>query len=289
MGEVAEVRAALGGQLETEGHGILDLGWRRGGTSIQWFTDTADLRLERRFDRGRAEVGLRVASFAAGMWISPWSHGAPDPDRAQLSGYAGADARREWWGPHGTWAAADGFARYVWFVPLPDTVIEESPTPWAHVGASIGRWSPEQSVRLGVGLDARPERLSPSLTFEAKLAPQWWVAPFAEVRAGWADGADDLFATRLGGMTPYHVPLAGAAWAEFWVEDYAATRAGLRVKLGPIAPAAAVDAAVWTFPDLTALPDPPERQGAVGLAGGLGADLDPVWVGPAAAWLIDAD
>ena len=46
--------------------------------------------------------------------------------------------------------------------------------------------------------------------------------------AGVAEGTDDLTSTRLGGLNPYVVPLAGAFWGEFWVEDYAAARVGPR-------------------------------------------------------------
>src|SRR5689334_22351148 len=99
----AEVRCAVGTQIEAEGHGIFDLGWRRGETSVQLFTDTLDARTGRRWSRGRFEIGGRFAAAAAGMWITPWSHGAPDPSRAQISTSAGPDLRLERWGPHGTY------------------------------------------------------------------------------------------------------------------------------------------------------------------------------------------
>jgi hypothetical protein len=272
-----EWRAALGGQIETEGHGILDLGWRRGPTSIQLLTDTLDVRTGRTWRRGRAEVGGRVAAFAAGLWITPWSHGAPDPLRAQLAGYVGPDGRIERWGPKGTWAAAEGFARYCWFVPLPDAILEVPDTLWTHGALVVGYWDDRgRSIRLSGGVDATlpggaDTRVAPALTLEARIHPVGAVTPFGELRAGWAENQDDVIATRLGGMTPYHVPLAGAAWAEFWVEDYVATRLGLEARLGDVVPFVLIDAAVFDFPLDTTLPSPPARQSAAGV--GLGARL----------------
>jgi hypothetical protein len=52
-------------------------------------------------------------------------------------------------------------------------------------------------------------------------------------------------------MTPYHVPLAGAAWAELWVEDLLAARSTLAVQVvdgeeDRVVVHGAVDAVAWT-------------------------------------------
>jgi hypothetical protein len=49
------------------------------------------------------------------------------------------------------------------------------------------------------------------------------------LHAGSAANVDDVTATRVGGLTPYAVPLAGAAWAEFHAEDYVAFQLGPEV------------------------------------------------------------
>jgi hypothetical protein len=49
-------------------------------------------------------------------------------------------------------------------------------------------------------------------------------------------------------MTPYHVPLAGAGWAEFWVEDACAARTGLLGRAGALTAGVVLDGAVWTLP-----------------------------------------
>ncbi|MBX2796962.1 MAG: hypothetical protein KTR31_04810 [Myxococcales bacterium] len=73
-----EVRFAGGGQFESESHGILDAGIRRGPWQLQWLTDTLDARVSPQLQRGRVEVGVRLATFAAGMWITPYAGGSVD-------------------------------------------------------------------------------------------------------------------------------------------------------------------------------------------------------------------
>lgn len=74
--------------------------------------------------------------------------------------------------------------------------------------------------------------MSPRVVGEFTYSPgpregQWFaLLPRFELRAGWARGQDRVLRTRLGGLNPYVVPLAGAAWAEWLVERYVAGRAG---------------------------------------------------------------
>lgn len=272
---VAEWRAAVGGQLETQGHGILDLGWRRGPTSIQLFTDTFDLRTRTEGAHGRTTVGLRAQTFAAGMWITPWSHGAPDLTRAQTGASLGPDLRVERWLWRGTYVAVEGSSRYLVFAPLGDGTLELPDLWWTHGDLVAGGWwnDGRLAIELTGGFDVTT-RVAPYVSLVSRIHLDGNLVPLLEVRGAVASGQDDIVATRLGGLTPYHVPLAGAAWAEFWVEDYAMTRAGLQWRLGPFSLAEVVDFGVWTFPKDTTLPDPPSSQGAVGLGaiGGLQAN-----------------
>jgi hypothetical protein len=97
------------------------------------------------------------------------------------------------------------------------------------------------------------------------------LAPRVELRAGAAAGQDDLLRTRVGGLNPWVVPLAGAAWAEWWVEDYAAARLGATVGAGETGPRA-LGFRVSPFADLAAFEDDrPGADAALGLGLGLRA------------------
>jgi len=259
-----EVRVALGGQLEAASHGILDVGWRRGPLSVQWQTDTLDVRLGRTEERGSWSIGLRAASVAAGMWITPWTDGAPDLTRAQRATYIGPDVQVQRYLPNGWWVGAAGFARPHRFRPLPGSTLDVPPTSWSRAQATAGLWRDNAQARLAVGVDATTHpgdsgvRTAPHAFFDAAFTPDTKIAPILSLRAGVAAGQDEVTATRVGGMTPYHVPLAGAGWAEFWVEDFVAARAGAIAHLGPIDVSAAVDTVAWT-----------PGEGAVGLEGRL--------------------
>jgi hypothetical protein len=49
--------------------------------------------------------------------------------------------------------------------------------------------------------------------------------------ASWMWGADDLVRTRIGGLNPYSVPLAGAPWVGYLAGDFAAVDASLHVRI----------------------------------------------------------
>ena len=202
------------------------------------------------------------------MWITPWRNGAPDPVRAQRVAYLGPDVRVEHWLPHGTYVAIDGFSRYHAFAPLGDSPLE-LPDPWWTRGDVIagGWWEDGRvAIELSGGFDLT-SRVSPHAAIASRMHLSGNFVPLVEARAAVAANQDDVVATRLGGLTPYHVPLAGAAWAEFWVEDYAMTRAGLQWRLGPFSLAQVVDAGVWTYPKHTLLPDSAGQAGRGGARG----------------------
>jgi hypothetical protein len=245
----AEWRFAGGGQLEQASHGMLDVGWRKGPVSVQLFTDTLDLRLKHRMNRGQVEFGLRGAAFAADMWITPWTDGAPDPTRAQQASYVGPDVRLERWLPHGMYLATELWARWYVFTPLPGSELEVPDQGWLRLDGIAGGWWDDGhwQVRLAGGLDQTTELALPSPHASATFLahPRGRLAPLAELRLLWAHGQDDVLKTRLGGLTPYHVPLAGAAWAEFWVEDAAAARVGVVGRAGVLTVGTVLDGAVW--------------------------------------------
>lgn len=258
-----------GGQLETQSHGAIDLGWRNEAWSLQLFTDTIDARFRNEGDRGRVQVGARAGAFAANMWITPWTAGAPDLARSQRATYVGVDGEAQRYLPGGAYLGVVGFVRPHWFAPLRRSTVTVPFTLWAQGEVVVGVYRSQAQVRLSAGVDATaPGQLSPHARLEASVVGPWTLAPVAQVWAGWARNTDDITAQRLGGLTPYHVPFSGASWAEFWVEDYVVGRAALRATAGPVQIQLQVDAGRWT-PPTTTLADEPGAPGGVGL--GLGA------------------
>src|SRR4051812_22609233 len=77
-----EARGMVGGEASATAFGILDLGLRKGPLSLQLYTDPLELRYAPELAHGRYWLAARLETFAAGLMISPWSDGAPDPSRA---------------------------------------------------------------------------------------------------------------------------------------------------------------------------------------------------------------
>lgn len=236
----------LGGELSQTPAGIANVRWRHeNGLSLALITDTVDLRLERGFARGRAWVAGRVELGAAGMVHSPWTDGAPDPSRAQLGLYAGPEGGAVWHLGGGFWAGAQATARAYGFVAS-----STNPSPSANrvvltPEAIAGWWTESADLSVRAGASWSVKAFSPHLHGQLSVHPEGPVAPFFELRAGVAEGTDVVTKTRLGGLNPYVVPLAGAAWAELWVEDYAALRAGPRLWFGKSHLSVVVDSAVF--------------------------------------------
>ncbi len=230
-------RAALGGQIDADPHGIADVGLRSGDWSAELLTDTLDLRWRPEGDHGRAWVAARVATIAAGLFISPWTDGAPDPSAALRSTYGGVEAGALRYLPRGFYAGVQGSARYQAFGAMPDTTVAvPEARPVGDADLLLGLWSPDVQAWSRAGVDAWIEpgegsRIAPHVHLQATVCPIWTLAPLVELRVGAAQHQDAVTRTRLGGLNPYVVPLAGAAWAEWWVEDYLATRLGLRGRI----------------------------------------------------------
>lgn len=231
-GNVWQGRAALGGELSVTSFGIFDLGLRKGAFSIELLTDTLDVRFAPEVRSGRTWIGLRVETFAAGLMTSPWTDGAPDPGRAMVSGYAGLDGGYVRYLPAGFYAGVQASARLYWFLAMDQTTAQvPGLTPLFTGEAIVGHYTSISHLWIRAGADGELSLISPHIYVEGSLRPDLPIAPRIEVRGGWADGQDFLMRTRLGGLNPYVVPLAGAAWAEFWVQNYVALRAGPSVRV----------------------------------------------------------
>lgn len=231
----ADTFVAVGGQFDADSHAIITVVRRQGPWTVGLYTDTVEARADVEGERGRSWAALRAEGFAAGLLISPWEDGAPAPEQALISGYLGADGGTVRYTGRGTWAGVDWRARSFWFLPTQTTTIEVP--GWTNIGTVDlvgGWWSKAASIDMRLGLDLR-QWLSPHASATARWTPQRrGLRPRVHAQVGWAHRQDRLTLTRLGGLNPYVIPLAGAAWAEFLVEDYAAVQAGPELAAGNI-------------------------------------------------------
>lgn len=251
MSTPLEWHASAGGQVDADSHGIVNVGIRRGPWSVDLLTDTLQVRWDDAGDVGRGWLAVRAEGGAAGLLISPWTDGAPDPGRALLASYVGVEGGAQRYLPHGLYVGADYAFREWFFSPEADTTIA-TPDPRPVVSADLhaGYWSKPLRVWARGGVDWSPGVPGRHLAVEGVWWPETNVAPRLELRAGAGAHEDFVTKTRLGGVTPYVVPLAGAAWAEWRVEDYAAARIGgsgtvkagaWTTRVGPLADLATFD------------------------------------------------
>jgi len=270
--------AVAGGQIDADSHGDMNLGLRRGAWTLQLRTDAPELTWAPSGESGRAWITARGHAFAAAMYISPWAEGAPDPARSLRASSVGGEAGWVGYGPGGMYAGGRAAIDGVFFGAMPETTIAvPSPRAVATIDALVGLWRPGLSTWMRAGVDfASPgtdgEGLrAPHLVGELHWTPDLHVGPLAlaprvEAWAGLAAGQDDLLHARIGGVNPWVVPVAGAAWAEWWAEDYAALRAGPTLGVGEPG-ARTLGLRVSPFVDLAAFGG---GTGAKGRALGLG-------------------
>jgi hypothetical protein len=244
-----ELRATAGGQIDSESHGVVDVAVRKGPFSATIYTDTLDLRFAPESAGGRAWIAARGEALFAGLLSSRWSGGAPDPSRSMYASYAGAEGGFvRYLGP--IYLGAQGLARVYRFDGRAETRVPvPGPTPLFTVDGLIGRWTPELALWVRAGADLEGLSLAPHVQGEAVWRPSLAVAPRFELRAGWGMNQSDLTKTRAGGSNPYVVPVAGAGWAEWLVQDYVAGRLGVTwrgrwVEIGALADAAAFEGGI---------------------------------------------
>lgn len=244
-----EWRTEGGGEANADPHGILTVQIREGPMTFSLYTDTLDLRYAPEFEQGRAWFAARFQGGSAGLMMSPWTDGAKDPANALRAFYGGAEAGAIVYGPRGTWVGIQAMLRLHFFASMPKTTRYIPGSRFIATGdllAGIYRPWIDAWVRAGFDLS---EVTSPHIQGQARFtipakgeAARW--SPILEFRGGWAKNQDEVTLSRLGGLNPYVVPLAGAAWAEFWVQDYAATRVGPAFRFDPVTIAPVVDI-VW--------------------------------------------
>ncbi len=227
----ADYTLAMAAHADASPHAVLDVVVRHRDFQVGLYTDTIDARWTPSGDRGKGWLGVRGAAAAAGLMISPWQDGRPVPTSALYARYGGLEYGIQRYLRNGWYAGLEGHARMMGFGATPTTEVPvPSARPVVRIDTVVGWYRPVASVKASPGVHlapASPEAVfQPHVVAEAKLQPKWAVAPRIQMRGGWANGQDAVTRTRLGGLNPYVVPLGGAAWAEWWVEDYVAIRGG---------------------------------------------------------------
>lgn len=193
--------------------------------------------------------------------------------------YVGADFGGYRYGPAGTYWGGAGWARAYFFDPYGGGGTRDLV---GNGDATLGIWRPSFSAALRAGAHvesaAGAQLLQPHLQADAAWHPDGVVAPIANAWAAVANGETAVTRTRVGGLTPYGVPMPGAAWAEWWVEDYAAGRVGLTAgSTGMSKPAAALRGRGALTGEVAWLPAPYGDVDAPRLAVGFSAGGTLTW------------
>jgi len=221
-------KAGAGAELSSTTHAVIDLALRRGPLSIALQTDTLDIRYSPEHESGRWWLGGRVATIAAELFLSPWERGAPAPEQALRASYAGLDAGYVHYLPHAWYAGTRISARLYDFGELPTTTVTvPEGTHRVTPELLIGRWTETLKLELLSGVEWVNGHAVPYGRGYIKGKPSWTLSPLVAVYAGYSNAMPELARTRVGGLNPYVVPLAGAAWAEWWAERYIVARTGL--------------------------------------------------------------
>ncbi len=236
-----------GGQVDSDPHGVVNAGVEKDSFALELVTDTLEVWWRPKHESGRAYLGLRAEGYASQMFISPWTRGGRDRSRAFVVPHLDVAAGFVEYLPAGFYTGLRGAAQGYLFLRRSDDTTADKPEPTFVITpeALLGWWSPTASFELSGGADLRDGFVSGRAALHGAWRPDWTVGPRVELYAGLADGLDDLTKTRLGGLTPYAIPLAGAAWAEWWVERYAMVRAGPEARWSWGSVAVVADAAVF--------------------------------------------
>lgn len=246
--QAGQWRWALGAQIDPASHGIIDLGYRDGGYSVELLTDTLDLRYRGRLEKGQWDIGLRAAVFGAELLFSPWQDNKPAPEDALRASYLGIDLSRAWWLGDGYYAALAAEYRLYQFGQW-DESTRDIPKERGRLrtAVKVGRWHSELRAQFMAGY-VRDGGFD-GWWFEGKLSKPRGVGLgiWNQTHFGWSHGLTRLSKFRLGGLNPYVIPFAGLGWAQFWVERYAVQRVGLGYKAhdGAFDLTAGLDLGVW--------------------------------------------
>lgn len=232
-------------ERDPDSHGDLTLGLRKGPFSAVVRTERPEIRWSPSDEHGHSWLSLHGHVWASRLIHAPWADGAPAPERAISAPSIGLDAGTARHAGHGFWYGGRAGAEYYLFQARPETTIAvPDPRLIATVDLLAGRWLREFEITIRAGLDWS-EDLQPHIAADLHWGPRWLVAPRLEVWAGAAERQDFVTRTRMGGLSPWAVPLAGAGWGELWVEDYVVARVGPTVGVEGFRAGPFVDLAAW--------------------------------------------
>jgi hypothetical protein len=221
-------RWALGAQLDSAPHAIVDLGYRHGNLSLQWLTDTLDMRYHENSTHGEWQVGLRGALFGAELLFSPWKNGQPAPEDALRATYLGLDASRAWWFKGGFHAGVFAEMRFYNFGPWFDSKATVPASRGRLKSAlKVGVWRDELQTEIWAGYVREGETDGAWVAWELTIPHGDGVGLWNYTAAGWSAGLTRVSKFRLGGLNPYVIPFAGLGWAQHWVEHYLVQRLGM--------------------------------------------------------------
>jgi hypothetical protein len=239
--------AEAGAQVDGDPHGVVNAGVANDDFAVELVTDTIEMWWRPAHEGGRAFLGLRAQGYASQLFVSPWTRGAKDRSRALVVPHAEIAAGAVEDLGAGFYAGVRGSAKAFWFFARSDDTSVPVPEPTFVITpeASLGWWSERASFEVTAGADVRDGFVSGRAELRVEWRPRWIVGPRIELDAAAGHLLDDLTKARVGGLNPYVVPVAGAAWAEWWVEDYAAARAGPEVSWSWGSVALVTDAAVF--------------------------------------------
>ena len=221
-----------GVEINRDSHGIAAFGLRRGPVALQLNTDTLALIVQDEGDKGRWWAQLKGQGAAAGMFPFVWTNGAKDPASSFLAFTGGVEGGGVAYLGHGLYGGGWLGAQYWAFRATADTTAALPDARPVLTGRAVGGyWSEPFAVDVQGGVSLDGATWIPQISAVAAVRTPWVSRPLLEVRSGFSANATPITRTRLGGLNPYVIPLAGAAWAEFHVDNYVAGRVGPGIQI----------------------------------------------------------
>lgn len=232
----ADWRVLGGGEFNADPHGIIEVGYRDELIQIEWLTNTLELKREMVTDSGRKWGAIRGEAVMAGLLPFPWVDGRPAPELgsdASLARVEFGSVKYYQWSMY-----AGGIVQLgkEWFAHGRDSLFrsELQNRFVTHPQIILGRYTEELHAYLQIGnylLDIDTKAIQNYAQAHLYWKPKWRFAPTVESHAATSENLDALHRFRIGGLNPYVIPLAGAAWGEWWAEEFASLQLGIPVNI----------------------------------------------------------
>lgn len=230
----ADWRVAGGGEFNADSHGILEVGYRDELIQIEALTNTLELKRELETDGGKKWAAIRGEAVMAGLLPFPWVEGRPAPELGSDASLARAEFGSI---KYAQWSMyAGGVVQFgkEWFAHGRDSLYRDELNNRfvTHPQIILGRYSESLHAYLQIGsylLDIDTEATQNHAQAHLYWTPKWPISPSIEAHAATGENLDALHRFRIGGLNRYTIPLAGAAWGEWWVEEFASVQLGAPV------------------------------------------------------------